>query len=187
MTVRLSAEAGVTAAAMFSIGCLLAELVTVSASLVLVDRVMRFKNIGYVMQWISLIILLLFTVACFMAATSERLPNPILAVDGASPLVLGFVMMIINPVQLPFWLGWTALLAEKKFIKAISTQYLMYVSGSGAGSLLASVCFIFLGKFFVSKWTISPAAFYSTLGVLFLLTFLLQLRKVVETTLGAKL
>lgn len=187
MTVRLVTEGGVVAAALFAAGCLLAELVTVSASLILVDRMLRFKNVAGVLQWISLVVLLTFTIACFVAATTHSDYQHVQFTNGASPLVLGFVVMLINPVQLPFWLGWTTLLAERKIMKAASTQYIMYVAGSGVGSLLASVCFILLGKFFVSNWSISPTAFYITLGVLFLLSSFVQLRRILERSNSLKL
>ncbi|MGC3943625.1 MAG: hypothetical protein QM762_03650 [Chryseolinea sp.] len=181
MTVRLVTEDGVIAAALFSAGCLLAELVTVSASLILVDRMLRFKGIAGILQWISLTVLLAFTVACFVVALNNPVYQQIVVADGASPLVLGFLIMIVNPVQLPFWLGWTTLLAERKIMRAVSKQYIIYVAGSGVGSFLASGFFILLGKLFISKWTVPPMAFYITLGILFLLSFVLQLRKILES------
>ena len=186
MTIRLATESGIVPAAWFSVGCLLAELVAVSASLILVDRMMRFKNIAITLQWVSLVVLFVFAIGCFIAASSVQQQPDTMIVDDASPLILGFVIMIVNPVQLPFWLGWTAILADKKLIKAAGVQYVMYVIGSGAGSLLASGCFILLGTFFVSKWSVSPMTFYTVLGVLFLLSFALQIRRMFDRSRAIK-
>lgn len=180
MTVQLVAENGVVAGVLFSTGCLLAELVTVSASLFLVDRMLRFRSATILLQWISLIVLLIFTVACFVAASSDSSYQHSLITDKSSPLILGFVMMIVNPVQLPFWLGWTAVLVEKKIVQAGGLRYFLYVAGSGAGSILASLCFILLGRFLITNWSLAPSIFYSILGILFFVSFVLQLRKIFE-------
>ncbi|MEJ1240869.1 LysE family transporter [Chryseolinea sp. T2] len=184
MTIRLATESGAASAVWFSVGCLLAELVAVSASLILVDRMLRFKNMANVLQWTSLVVLFIFALGCFIAAFSVHQQPDTMIVDDASPLILGFVIMIVNPVQLPFWLGWTAILADKKIIKAVGVQYIMYVVGSGVGSFLASGCFILLGTFFVSKWSVSPMIFYIVLGILFLLSFALQIRKMYDRDRG---
>jgi threonine/homoserine/homoserine lactone efflux protein len=178
LTVQLVAEHGYTVAVLFATGCLLAELVTVTASFFLVDRMLRFKVVMSVLRWISLVILLALAIGSFVAAAGQPLYKIGAAWDGSSPLIFGFALMIVNPVQLPFWLGWTTVLLEKRILKPGCFQYYLYVISSGLGSMLASICFILAGRFLIVNWSIAPGIFYGSLGVLFLVSFGLQLRTI---------
>ncbi len=149
MTVQLVGSSGIVVAILFSLGCLLAELVAVSASVFLVDRMLRFKGVARLLQWISLFVLLALAIFSFIAAGSESSGDFSPAWDGSSPLIVGFVMMLINPVQLPFWLGWTTVLVGKRVLRTAGFHYVLYVAGSALGSLAASACFIVLGKLLV--------------------------------------
>jgi threonine/homoserine/homoserine lactone efflux protein len=180
MTVQLVASNGLMVAALFSLGCLLAELVAVSASVFLVDRMLRFKGVTRLLQWISLFVLFALTIFSFIAAGTDSSDVFIPVWDGSSPLIVGFVMMLINPVQVPFWLGWTTVLVEKRILQTAGFHYVLYVAGTAIGSILASVCFMVLGKVLVDRWSIAPSAFHQMLGILFLVSFMLQLRKMMD-------
>jgi len=185
ITVQLVAKNGIAVAVLFATGCLLAELVTVTASLFLVDRMIRFKGVMRFLQWISLFILLGLAIASFVAAFFVPFHQIGPAWDGSSPLIFGFAMMIVNPLQLPFWLGWTTVLTERKILQSGGFQHFLYIVSSGLGSMLASLCFILLGKFLVSNWSIAPGVFHATLGLLFFVSFVLQLRKIFEGRLAS--
>lgn len=180
MTVKLVADEGLSVAVLFSIGCLLAELVAVSASIFLVDRMVRFKRVTQLLQWISLAILLVLAMVSFVAANRGELPQTRIAWKGSSPFIAGFFVMMVNPVQLPFWLGWTTVLVEKRLLRAGGIPAVLYVLGSGLGAIIASFCFIWLGQTLTEHLTIAPSIFHLLLGTLFFIAFLSQLWKIVQ-------
>jgi threonine/homoserine/homoserine lactone efflux protein len=186
LTVQLVAEKGLTVAVLFATGCLLAELVTVASSLFLVDRMIRFKGVMRFLQWISLFVLLALAIGSFFAAAGKSTVQIGSTWDGSSPLVFGFALMIVNPVQFPFWLGWTTVLVEKRILHTGCVHYCLYVLGSGVGSMLASICFILLGRMLVAHWFTVPGLFPAILGTLFLVSFILQLRKMIVHRLLVK-
>jgi threonine/homoserine/homoserine lactone efflux protein len=177
LTIRLASSDGLAVASRFSVGCMMAELIYVSASLFMVDRILRFKGVFIFLRWLSVVFLLAFSVALFLAAGSADTLHVIPSWNNSSPFVFGFALMIINPVQFPFWLGWATVLAEQKVLKPDGRYYLTYAAGAGLGSLLASLCFILLGQFVVSHWFIPQALFHTVLGTLFLVSGILQVRK----------
>ena len=180
MTIQLATENGLSVAILFATGCLLAELVTVAASVFLVDRMIQFKGVLRFLQWITLVVLLALTIGSFVAAIGKPIYQIGSAWNGSSPLIFGFALMIVNPVQFPFWLGWTTVLLERKILRTGCVHYCLYVLSVGIGSMLASICFILLGRMLLAHWFIVPGVFHAILGTLFLVSFILQLRKIFD-------
>ena len=65
--------------------------------------------------------------------------------------LLGMFMCAINPVQIPFWFGWSTVLFTKKILEPKSSNYNVYILGIGLGTLLGNCVFIFGGQWIVKK------------------------------------
>lgn len=180
LTVRLVGTGGLTVAFLFAIGCMMAELVYVAASVFLMDRILRFRIIYRLLQWVSAGVLVAFSAASFMAAAGWIPARSLVMENHSSPLIFGFLMMMINPVQFPFWMSWTTVLIQRRVLKVEGRRYLLYIFGAGLGSLIASACFILLGQFIVTGGLLTPGFFHGLLGVLFLVAGVVQIRKIFE-------
>lgn len=158
----------------------MAELLYVAASVFLMDRILRFRFIYRLLQGVSAGVLMMFAVASFMASAG-LIPTRSLAMENhSSPLIFGFLMMMINPVQFPFWMSWTTVLIQRSLLKAEGRRYLLYICGAGLGSLMASACFMLLGQFIVAGGLLTPGLFHGLLGILFLVAGVVQIRKMFE-------
>jgi len=177
---RVASTEGVAAALWFSVGAVMAESVYVAASVFVVDRMLSYARTFRFLHWFSAIFLMTLAVVSFVAAVAEKPISVIPLDDRAYPLIFGFGLMFMNPVQLPFWVGWITLLAEKRILN-VNARYVLSVGSAALGSFLAALCFIWLGDVILSRWEISAGLFYYVLSGMFALSALIQFRRVWRT------
>lgn len=170
-------------AIMFSLGSLLVEMIYVRISLVGIDWVRKQEKIMKIMEWITLAIIIALAVFTLRAAIvanahpGEQDHNPYDEIN-INRFFLGAAMCAINPVQIPFWFGWSAVLFEKKILEPKKSQYNLYILGIGIGTLLGNCVFIFGGKYLVSKIANSQAYLNWFIGGIFIVTAIIQLIKI---------
>ena len=84
-------------------------------------------------------------------------------------------MCAINPVQIPFWFGWSTVLFNKKILQTTAFDYNSFIIGIGIGTLLGNCVFIFGGKWVVQRIANSQQYLNWIIGAIFTLTALIQL------------
>jgi hypothetical protein len=89
-------------------------------------------------------------------------------------------MCAINPVQIPFWFGWSAVLFSKKILQPMAAQYNSYIVGIGIGTLMGNCVFIFGGRFLVKHIQNSQAYLNWVIGAIFTITAFIQLYKILK-------
>ena len=142
----------------FAIGSLLVEMIYVRISLVGVDWIRKQEKLMKAMEWFTLIIIIALAVGSFIAATSEGGDaKNVLLQNNMHRFLLGMFMCAINPVQIPFWFGWSTVLFTKKILEPVKLQYNIYIIGIGIGTLAGNCVFIFGGKWqLMQRCRLSP-------------------------------
>ncbi|MEP7165388.1 MAG: LysE family transporter [Ferruginibacter sp.] len=165
----------------FSFGSLLVEMVYVRISLVGIDWVRKQERIMKIMEWITLGIVLALAIGSFVAAMKHggKAQNVFLA-NNMHRFLLGMFMCAINPVQIPFWFGWSTVLFTKKILEPVKSQYNIYIIGIGLGTLMGNCVFIFGGKWLVQKISNSEQYLNWVIGGIFAFTAVLQLWKILK-------
>jgi threonine/homoserine/homoserine lactone efflux protein len=99
----------------FSLGCLLVEMVYVRISLVGMDWVRKQVKLMRMLEWVTLVIIVLLAIGSFLAAArgGNTQQNAVLD-NNLHRLFLGMFMSAVNPLQIPFWFGWSTVLFSKK-------------------------------------------------------------------------
>ena len=162
----------------FSFGSLLVEMVYVRLSLVGIDWVRKQDKLMKAMEWITLAIIVALAVGSFIAAAKGGgNAKNILLKNNMHRFLLGMFMCAINPVQIPFWFGWSTVLFTKKILEPIHSQYNSYIIGIGFGTLLGNCVFIFGGKWLVQRIANSQQYLNWVIGGIFALTAIIQLVK----------
>ena len=90
------------------------------------------------------------------------------------------MLSAINPVQIPFWFGWSTALFTKGVLKPISSYYNLYIMGIGFGTFLGNLLFIFGGRFIVDTLNTNQKYLHLIIGIIFLLTALIFLVKLIR-------
>jgi len=162
----------------FSIGSLLVEMVYVRISLLGIDWVRKQEKLLKVMEWITLAIIISLAIGSFLAASKSGNANKnVLLQNNMHRFLLGMFMCAINPVQIPFWFGWSTVLFTKKILEPKNVQYNSYIIGIGLGTLLGNAVFIFGGKWLVQRIANSQQYLNWVIGGIFALTAVIQLIK----------
>ena len=160
----------------FSLGSLLVEMIYVRISLVGIDWVRKQQRLMKAMEWITLGIIVALAVGSFVAAfKSGGGSKNVLLNNNLHRFVLGMLMCAINPVQIPFWFGWSTVLFTKKILEPRPLYYNGYIVGIGVGTLLGNCVFIFGGKWMIQRIANSEQYLNWVIGGIFTVTALIQL------------
>jgi threonine/homoserine/homoserine lactone efflux protein len=177
---QIAVSDGIRPALYFAIGALLVEIIYVRLSLVAMNWVRQQKRLLFALEWITLIVLAALSISSFYAALQPVVTkNPILS-STVHRFWLGVMMSAVNPVQIPFWFGWSTVLFTRKILIAKEIDYITYIAGIGLGTLAGNCLFIFGGKFLVSELNTNQKLLQIIIGCVFGLTALLQLWKMIR-------
>lgn len=174
---QISVTDGVRPAIYFVIGCLLVEVIYVRVSLVAMNWVLRHKKLFRWLEWISVLIILALAVSSFVAATDEAVKKNVLLSGGIHRFWLGVIMSALNPVQIPFWFGWSTVLFTKKLLEHRNDHYNTYITGIGTGTFIGNLVFIFGGRFIVEVLNANQKVLHMIIGIIFLITAIILLVK----------
>lgn len=171
---------GIRAAMLFSLGSLLAEMIYVRLSLVAMDWVLKQKLLLRILDWLTVLIVSALALSSFYTALqAEPAPNPVLGVS-LPKVMLGFMMSALNPVQIPFWFGWSAVLFSRKVLMPDPSQYYFYILGIGCGTFLGNCVFIFGGQYVAYRIENNQQTLNWVIGGVFAFTALLQLYRILR-------
>lgn len=171
---QISVSDGITAALLFSAGSLLIEIIYVRISLVAMDWIRKQEKIFRILEWVTLVIVVALAISSFYAALHPTVERNIVLDSPLPKFVLGVVMCAVNPVQIPFWFGWSTVLFTKKILLPRNDHYNLYIAGIGIGTLLGNSVFIFGGLLIASKINNNQNILNWVIGGIFLITALIQ-------------
>ena len=165
----------------FSLGSLLVEMIYVRISLIGIDWVRKQGKLMKVMEWITPLIIAALAAGSFIAATKTGGgAKNVLLNNNMHRFLLGMFMCAINPVQIPFWFGWSTVLFTKKILEPKPSNYNSYIIGIGIGTLMGNIVFIFGGKWMVQRIANSEQYLNWVIGGIFSITALIQFIKIMR-------
>jgi len=172
---QISISDGIMAAMLFSLGSLLVEIIYVRISLVAIDWIRKQERILKLLEWITLLIVVALAVFSFYAAIHPGENKNIVLSSSLPKFWLGVVMCAVNPVQIPFWFGWSTVLFTKKVLLPRQDHYNSYIVGIGIGTFAGNCIFIFGGLLMVDKLNANQNILSWVIGGIFTFTALIQL------------
>lgn len=177
---QISITDGVMAAILFSAGSLLAEMIYVRISLVAMDWIRKQEKILKALEWVTLVIVLALAVASFYAALHPSVSKNAILNSPMPKFLLGLVMSAVNPVQIPFWFGWSTVLFSKKVLLPRNDHYNVYIIGIAIGTFIGNCVFIFGGRLVANKISNNQDILNWVIGSIFALTAIFQLWRILK-------
>lgn len=177
---QISVSDGVLAAMLFSLGSLLVEIIYVRISLVAMDWIRKQEKILKALEWVTLIIVVALAASSFYAALHPKVEKNLVLDSPLPKFVLGLIMSAVNPVQIPFWFGWSTVLFAKKILLPQKDHYNIYIMGIGIGTFIGNCIFIFGGLLIASRINNNQHILNWIIGGIFAITALLQLWKILR-------
>jgi threonine/homoserine/homoserine lactone efflux protein len=144
-------------------------------SLVAMDWVRKQQRLFRILEWLTLLIIVALAVASFVAATDPGVQKNVILSNSMHRFLLGLMMSAINPMQIPFWFGWSTVLFTKKVLLPRNNHYNSYIGGIGLGTFTGMCLFIFGGRFLVDSLNAHQSLLNWIIGGIFALTALIQL------------
>jgi threonine/homoserine/homoserine lactone efflux protein len=173
-SMQIAVAQGSAAALQFALGALAVEVLYVRVSLTAMDWFRRNERVFKVFEWVTLALVSLLAVTTFLAATpKENTPPPMLGTS-LPPALLGVLMSSVNPLQVPFWFGWSAVLTNSGALKSDRPHRRAYLLGIGTGSLLGFCVFIFGGQWLVQRLEVGKGQMQYFIAAAFALTAVIQ-------------
>ncbi|MBC7686789.1 MAG: LysE family transporter [Aquabacterium sp.] len=178
---QIGIQESIKDAVFFSLGSLFVEMIYVRISLVGIDWVRKQQKLMRVMEWVTLGIIAALAIGSFISASKGNgAAKNVLLNNNMHRFLLGMFMCAINPVQIPFWFGWSTVLFTKKVLEPKQANYNSYIAGIGLGTLMGNCVFIFGGKWMVQRIANSEQYLNWVIGGIFTVTALIQLIKILR-------
>lgn len=172
---QISISDGVLQALKFSCGSLLAEMVYVRLSLIAMDWVRKQQKILRILEWVTVGIVVALAVSSFYAAAQPNVHKNVILSSSIHRFFLGLIMSALNPIQIPFWFGWSTVLFTKKILFPVNSHYNSYILGIGLGTLMGNCVFIFGGKLIADRFNANQHLMHWIIGGVFAITALFQI------------
>lgn len=177
---QISVSDGVAAAMMFSLGSLLVEVIYVRISLVAIDWIRKQERILKALEWVTLAIVSALAAFSFYAATHPEVKDNLVLSSSLPKFLLGMLMCAVNPVQIPFWFGWSTVLFTKKILLPRPDHYNSYIIGIGLGTFIGNCIFIFGGLLIANRISNNQHILNWIIGGIFAITALIQLWRILR-------
>jgi threonine/homoserine/homoserine lactone efflux protein len=177
---QISVTDGSAPAIKFVIGVLLVEMIYVRISLVAMKWIIKNKRLFRWLEWISILIVLALAVFSFIAAADPVIKKNVLLSGTIHRFWLGAAMSALNPVQIPFWFGWSTVLFTKNVLQHRQSHFNIYILGIGIGTFIGNMVFVFGGRIIVDTLNANQKMLNWIIGGIFLITAIILMIKVIK-------
>lgn len=178
LAMQVSVSEGIMQGIFFSLGVALVEVLYVRLSVVGISWIMKNARWLRYLEWAAVAIVLALAFGSFWAAFQPTSEKNIVLTSKLPNFLLGMALSAINPMQIPFWFGWTTVMFSKKILHNKNNYYNAYVLGIGLGTLLGLMVFVVGGAFLVEYLHTSQQVINIVIGCIFILTAMILIAKI---------
>lgn len=176
----IAGQQGVEPAFIYSLGSMLSEIFVVRAGLAVMNKLASKYKVFFILEIITAVLLVAMTVGCFYLSAQLNDYTETKTYQFNSPFTAGFLISIVNPIHIPFWLGWSIFLMDKNILTPHANQYNSYVAGIGIGSILGFVVFIYSGEWVLNRFSENQASILLIFGLILFIAAFLHIRKMIS-------
>ena len=177
---QIAISDGLQPALIFSFGLIVADIFYIYVTLLAMRWIQKQKKLFKALEWVTLVIVIALAASNFYAATQPTAQKNVLLSNSVPRFILGLVLNGVNPMQIPFWFGWSTVLFTKKILQPRWKHYNLFVGGATLGFFAAILLFIFGGRLIADRITNNQDIIYYIIGGIFTATALLQIWKMIK-------
>jgi threonine/homoserine/homoserine lactone efflux protein len=166
-------------AVQFGLGAIVIEMLLVRLAVTLTDKLKRLQKLFYAFSFIMCVAVLLLAFITLEAAFHMKAFQEVVPLANNSPFISGLLLSLINPLHLPFWMGWTAVLYNKKLLNNSGAHHNIYILAIGAGTAISFLIYGLAGRLLTDFFRNSHHFINWILGITFLVTGLIVAYKLV--------
>jgi hypothetical protein len=155
-------------------------MIYVRLSLIGMDWIRKKEKLFILLEWLTLLIVVALAVSSFYAATHSGTRKNVILSSTLPRFILGVAMCSVNPMQIPFWFGWSTVLFTKKVLLPKNSHYNSYIIGIGIGTFFGNCVFIFGGQLIAAKLNAKQNIISWVIAGIFTLTAMIQIWKMMK-------
>lgn len=163
----------------FSVTAILVETLLVRVAVMAAKKLDNLRRFHRVFAATTCVLLLLFAWTSLKAATGTQRFGASLPFADRNPWVSGFLLSTINPLHLPFWLGWSAVLRSKKILTDTAGAYNVFVIAIGLGTATAFLLYGVAGRILIGFFEQRQVVLNGIVGLAFLTTACIHAYKLI--------
>lgn len=175
----IGAKQGFFPGIIYSGGSVIAESLVIALLLLTMRWVVKWNNIYFLLQVFATIFLVGLTIGCFYLASVNSKFGIIDIPYQLAPFSSGFFISILNPLHIPFWLGWSSVLMKRNVLKPALLNYCSYITGIATGSMLSFIIYVSGGKYILDKFAGHQQLIILITGLILLAITFMHIRKLV--------
>ncbi|HRH50702.1 MAG TPA: LysE family transporter [Panacibacter sp.] len=184
---NVAVKDGINAGLLFTLGALTIETICLCITLLAMEWVRKQQRLFRVFEWLTAILIFTLAFASFVAAYKMKaFGDSAFTAYNISPFLLGLLLSALNPMHIPFWFGWTTILINKNVLLPGLKNYLIYVMGISIGTVLGFAVFVYGGNYIIEKLADNQNILNWIIGIVLLVTALIQLYKIIYKTPAVK-
>jgi hypothetical protein len=138
-----------TGAIGFSVAAIAVEMMIVRIALAAIRRLERLTHFFRVFNILTIGILLFLALNSLLAAWQMETFRASVPLSFFNPWIAGFVLSLTNPLHLPFWMGWTAILRSKRVLADNPRMYNLFIVAIGMGTAAAFCIYALCGGYLI--------------------------------------
>jgi threonine/homoserine/homoserine lactone efflux protein len=177
---QICIQEGFKKAWQYAIGVALIEMVYLRFALTGMDWVVQHRLIFLGLGWLTVGLFLVLGFLAFRAAGKKGEEKKALILNNKlHRFILGITMSALNPVQIPFWFLWSSTFIQAKLLPTTVLDFNLFTIGAGTGTIGGLAVYIHGGNWLVNKMKASNQTLNKVMGVIFIITALIQLYRMV--------
>jgi threonine/homoserine/homoserine lactone efflux protein len=131
----------------FGFAAILVEVVLIRIALIVIDKLAHLKRLFLLLSIAACIAILFLAYRTLEAAFHMKTFADVLPFVGMNALYSGLALSLLNPLHLPFWMGWTAVLKGRKVLISTTRAYNLYIIAIGSGTCTSFIMYGFAGNY----------------------------------------
>ncbi|MFY8127454.1 MAG: LysE family transporter [Chitinophagaceae bacterium] len=153
IAVKIAVDKSVSQALRFAFGIAIVEVLYLAIIIYSLSSYLSNPQLFKTLQVITataFIAIAIFIVVKWLK--SKESSKPILKKSTKNSFVLGLIVSATNLAQFPFWIIWISYLINLKLFINNTLDNQLFIIGTGFGTLLGIMLYIFAGKFLLEKY-----------------------------------
>ncbi len=177
---QIAVDESVRKAWLFSFGVAIVEIIYLRVALSGMGWVVAHPVFFEVLNWLAIALFLGLGIFTLVEANKTKpKTKPPLLNNTLNRFALGLSMSAVNPIQIPFWFTWSVAFIKSGALATNDVSYNAFTIGAGTGTIAGLAVYIYAGKWLITKLKAGQSGVNKFVGLVFILTALIQLYKVV--------
>jgi threonine/homoserine/homoserine lactone efflux protein len=164
----------------FGFAAILVEVVLVRLALVLLEKLEKLKKLIKLLSILACIVIFFLAYKALTAAFHMMNFQDSLPLLSMKPFYSGLALSLLNPLHLPFWMGWTAVLKSRNVLDTDARSYNIYIAAIGLGTCISFIIYGFAGNLLMNTLKAEHNIINWILGCTLLLTGCIQTYKLIK-------